>query len=292
MPVVQRKAWIFITLLIVVLIAALSLGFSRLLASVPVILGTPGLWIDFLALGFLMFMMWCTTRVSLTQFSVLPIRCGLLLWIAGNGFDLMDEIVVQPRWVGYYCEDLLRLSGMFITATGVYRIIRKINLLYVDARTRSLHDELTQLPNRRFFIDTIREKMQQPAPLALMILDIDFFKKINDTWGHMTGDETLFSLGKMLSALADNPHISAARIGGEEFAIIVQGADYQTVNGLAQTILRRAATIMVNNTQPLSVSIGVGFRHPQEGQEGFIKKVDEALYAAKHNGRGRIEWAR
>ncbi len=121
-------------------------------------------------------MYWSATRIRLSHFALHWVRYGLLLWIAGATFDLMDEIVFQPRWMGYYCEDMLRLAGMLLTAVGLYRIIQRINLLYVDARSKSLRDELTQLPNRRFFIDTIRAK--ENNPVALMILDIDFFKRL------------------------------------------------------------------------------------------------------------------
>lgn len=137
------------------------------------------MYIDSLALLFLLFMLWSSTKVRMNHVAVNWVRYGLLLWIAGGTFDLMDEIFHQPRWMGYYCEDLLRLSGMLLSAVGVYKIIERINLLYVDARSQSLKDELTQLPNRRFFIDTIREK--EGRRLALMIVDIDYFKKINDT---------------------------------------------------------------------------------------------------------------
>lgn len=200
----------------------------------------------------------------------------------------MDEIFHQPRWMGYYCEDLLRLSGMLLSAVGVYKIIERINLLYVDARSQSLKDELTQLPNRRFFIDTIREK--EGRRLGLMIVDIDYFKKINDTWGHLVGDEVLFALGKQLAKLTSDK-VLPSRIGGEEFAIIVDGMTAQEVDELAQAILQNARAILINHDHPLSISIGVGLRNKGEPQNLFIKKVDDALYKAKNNGRGRVEWA-
>lgn len=272
-------------------IVAVAVGCA--LVSPPVgtrheILTNPGLYIDLLALLFLVFMLWSSAKVRMSHIAVNWVRYGLLLWIAGGTFDVMDEIVVQPRWMGYYCEDLLRLSGMLLTVVGVYKIIERINLLYVDARSQFLKDELTQLPNRRFFIDTIREKSGHA--LGLMILDIDFFKKINDSWGHLVGDEVLFSLGKQLAKLTSE-QVQPARIGGEEFAIIVDGLSEPELHALAQSILANARTILINHQTPLSISIGVGTWRPGEAQETFIRKVDEALYKAKHNGRGRVEWA-
>jgi diguanylate cyclase (GGDEF)-like protein len=126
---------------------------------------------------------------------------------------------------------------------GVYKIIERINLLYVDARSQSLKDELTQLPNRRFSSIPFAKR---GGRLALMILDIDFFKKINDTWGHLVGDEVLFSLGKQLAKLTSDK-VLPARIGGEEFAIIVDGLSAQEVHELAQSILQNARTILINH---------------------------------------------
>ena len=140
----------------------------------------------------------------------------------------------------------------------------------------------------RFFIDTIREK--EGRRLALMIVDIDYFKKINDTWGHLVGDEVLFALGKQLAKLTSDK-VLPSRIGGEEFAIIVDGLSAQEVDELAQSILQNARAILINHDNPLSISIGVGLRHQDEPQNLFIKKVDDALYKAKNNGRGRVEWA-
>ena len=196
------RTHIFPALLAIAAVSGLCAFVSPPLGPWRVILSNPGMYIDLLALLFLLFMLWSSTKVRMNHVAVNWVRYGLLLWIAGGTFDLMDEIFRQPRWMGYYCEDLLRLTGMLLSAVGVYKIIERINLLYVDARSQSLKDELTQLPNRRFFIDTVREKAGNTQ--ALMIVDIDYFKKINDTYGHLVGDEVLFALGKQLAKLTSD----------------------------------------------------------------------------------------
>ena len=170
---------LFPALLVIIAVSTLCVVISKPLGPWEVIFANAGLYIDLLALLFLVFMLWISAKVRMSYVAVNWVRYGLLLWIAGGTFDLMDEIFVQPKWMGYYCEDLLRLSGMLLTTIGIYKIIERINVLYVDARSQSLKDELTQLPNRRFFIDTIRAK--QGHQLALMILDIDFLNNIKDT---------------------------------------------------------------------------------------------------------------
>ena len=239
-------------LLAIVAVSSLCAFVSPPLGPWREILTNPGMYIDLLALLFLLFMLWSSTKVRMNHVAVNWVRYGLLLWIAGGTFDLMDEIFHQPRWMGYYCEDLLRLSGMLLSAVGV------------------------------------REK--EGRRLALMIVDIDYFKKINDTWGHLVGDEVLFALGKQLAKLTSDK-VLPSRIGGEEFAIIVDGLSAQEVDELAQSILQNARAILINHDNPLSISIGVGLRHKDEPQNLFIKKVDDALYKAKNNGRGRVEWA-
>lgn len=174
-PSALARGTLLPALLVIVAVAVGCALVSPPIGSWREILANPGLYIDLLALLFLVFMLWSSAKVRMSHIAVNWVRYGLLLWIAGGTFDVMDEMVVQPRWMGYYCEDLLRLSGMLLTVVGVYKIIERINLLYVDARSQSLKDELTQLPNRRFFIDTIREKSGHA--LGLMILDIDFLRK-------------------------------------------------------------------------------------------------------------------
>ncbi|MCS6039083.1 GGDEF domain-containing protein [Klebsiella pneumoniae subsp. pneumoniae] len=123
-----------------------------------------------------------------------------------------------------------------------------------------------------------------------MILDIDFSKKINDSWGHLVGDEVLFSLGKQLAKLTSE-QVQPARIGGgrvrhyRRWPVGARAARSGAVDPA------NARTILINHQTPLSISIGVGTWRPGEAQETFIRKVDEALYKAKHNGRGRVEWA-
>lgn len=287
-PSAISRTHFFPALLIIVTVSGLCAFLSPPLGSWRVLLSNPGMYIDFLVLLFLLFMLRSSTKVRMNHVGVNWVRYGLLLWIAGGTFDLMDEIFFQPRWMGYYCEDLLRLSGMLLTSVGIYKIIGRINLLYADARSQSLKDELTRLPNRRFFTDTIREK--EGHTLALMIVDIDYFKTINDTYGHLVGDEVLFAFGKQLAKLTSDK-VLPSRIGGEEFAIIVDGLSLQEVDELAQSIVQNARAILINYDNPLSVSIGVGVRNKGEAQSLFIEKIDNALYKAKNNGRGRVEWA-
>ena len=135
----SSRSWmnLFPALLVIIAVSTLCVVISKPLASWDLIFTNAGLYIDLLALLFLVFMLWISAKVRMSHVAVNWVRNGLLLWIAGGTFDFMDEIFVQPRWMGYYCEDLLRLSGMLMTTIGIYKIIERINVLYVHARNQS-----------------------------------------------------------------------------------------------------------------------------------------------------------
>ncbi|MFJ5451556.1 GGDEF domain-containing protein [Pectobacterium jejuense] len=248
----------------------------------------PGSYTDAITLVFLFFILSCTSKISLNHTSALSIRLGLHVWICSATFDFMDEFVYQTKFIGYYVEDLLRIIGMFGVGFGVYNLIYKINDKYIEAKIQSFSDELTQLPNRRFFINELK-KLEAKSPY-LFIIDIDNFKVINDKYGHIKGDEVLSKFGHILSRF-DNSEVVATRIGGEEFAIILYSGTPDRAEALAREVLKNANKIIIKNRHHLSVSIGAGQKQPQEPTEHFMKRVDVALYEAKSTGKGKVEWA-
>ncbi|ACZ77713.1 diguanylate cyclase [Dickeya parazeae Ech586] len=267
---------------IVAINAGSPLGTSREIMS------SPGLYIDIFFLMLLIFTLWNVTCVFVDGRPLSGAITGLILWIAAGAFDVMDEIVSQPQWVGYFCEDLLKLSGMLLTVISVYRIILRMNSRFSVAQTSALYDELTRLPNRRYFVETLSNTTNKK--MSMMIIDIDFFKHINDSRGHDVGDEVLSRFGDQLKDISVTA-LKVFRIGGEEFAVIGEGLSRYEVIRYAEAICRDARNIRLDDGQGISVSIGVGFRKVGESQQSLIKKTDKALYRAKENGRNRIELA-
>lgn len=213
---------------------------------------------------------------------------GLIIWIISAVFDLMDEFIVQPMWVGYFIEDITKLVGMSGVSIGVYFFVKYINDKYIDASINSFRDELTYLPNRRYF----RNVMMELTTVShyLLLIDIDFFKNINDKYGHDMGDEVLKTFGRQLSHLySDN--VIATRIGGEEFAVTLHSTTREDVESTALAILTTARELVVGGDIHFTVSIGAGYKSEQESIDNFFKRVDMALYQAKCSGRDRIEWA-
>ncbi|MFN6972612.1 MAG: diguanylate cyclase [Rheinheimera sp.] len=162
----------------------------------------------------------------------------------------------------------------------------------------SVTDGLTQLANRRRFDEYLEAEWQRASrlqqPLGLMMLDVDWFKKYNDCYGHLQGDEALRQVGQLLRLGARRTTDLAARYGGEEFALVVPLADARYLKQQADMLrLAFASLNIAHQTSPLgrlTVSIGVAVLVPQvhESSAILIEKADQALYQAKNNGRNQV----
>ncbi|WP_110677124.1 diguanylate cyclase [Salinicola sp. RZ23] len=153
------------------------------------------------------------------------------------------------------------------------------------------HDELTQLPNRRQLMNWLDEH-QQALPLALMICDLDHFKRINDHFGHLTGDRYLATVAACCRDKIEDAGGIFARYGGEEFVACVPRCNRQQALHLAESLrLSVAETELVQpDGRPLTLSIGVSVTGGGTLQrEPLFQAADESLYRAKQNGRNRVE---
>ncbi|WP_233871748.1 sensor domain-containing diguanylate cyclase [Paraburkholderia adhaesiva] len=185
--------------------------------------------------------------------------------------------------------------GGLIEFTAVIRDIadrvRLMDLLQKQAVT----DELTGLPNRREFTDTVDNILYTDKDLSVFILDIDYFKKINDSYGHDIGDEVLRVLAKVAMS-CDNRIGVFARWGGEEFVAALPGLGIEQAQAVAEnlrTVIEQHQfehNWRLGKPIPFTVSIGVTERLPGERDvTALVKRADEALYRAKENGRNRVE---
>lgn len=155
-------------------------------------------------------------------------------------------------------------------------------------------DVLTGLANRRVFYQTLTQ-WQAPGsvasrPFCLVVLDIDHFKHINDTYGHEAGDEVLRRLG-MLLRQAVGPEDVVCRIGGEEFAILLAGRTLAQAQAVCQALRQGIAAApfpLAGAALQVTVSLGVGQQHDAESGADLVAGVDRALYAAKHAGRNTV----
>ena len=180
---------------------------------------------------------------------------------------------------------------VYITVHDVTEIaVYEKNLIEMNTR-----DSLTGVYNRKFFESQLRNELKRfkrgQRPFGLIMLDIDFFKKINDTYGHLCGDFVLKSLASSVLSTIRSTDI-VARYGGEEFFCLLTETDIDSATHLAET-LRMAVenkTFTFQNTpMQLTISLGVTAMHPEiQSSEALIKKADDALYEAKRTGRNKV----
>ncbi len=169
-------------------------------------------------------------------------------------------------------------------------IFSDITALYRESKEyeyKSNHDELTGIYNRHYFDTIIAEAVQNNKSMSLLMLDLDFFKRVNDTYGHQTGDEILIKFTKVVSH-----HIRAndlfARWGGEEFVILIFNQSDTNVRKIAETLRQNIEETDFNLDDNLTCSIGVSRYKDNEKFRTFLKRVDKALYTAKDNGRNQV----
>ena len=158
-------------------------------------------------------------------------------------------------------------------------------------------DTLTQLPNRAALISyleaAIQTAAQQQQPLAVLVLDIDHFKSVNDSYGHLVGDQVIQHLARLLQRHGRNADF-AARYGGEEFVMVLPALAAHSAFHYAESLCRamRQAPLQLANGQTLhtTISIGVYAGIPSHGSgwKRWVGLADEAMYVAKRNGRDRV----
>jgi diguanylate cyclase (GGDEF)-like protein len=162
---------------------------------------------------------------------------------------------------------------------------------------QAMHDQLTGLPNRALFLDRLGVALERSrrsgAPLAVLFLDFDNFKEINDTRGHAAGDHVLATLGERLSGLL-RPMDTVARFGGDEFTFLFEGlTSEREVVLIADRICQAAADRPIEvDGVPLTVTVSVGIaivNDPTVAPDAIIREADAAMYRAKDQGRSRFE---
>lgn len=157
---------------------------------------------------------------------------------------------------------------------------------------RAIRDSLTGLYNRVSLSDSFRrlaamDERHESSQIAALMIDIDFFKAVNDTYGHPTGDVVLQRVAQCISRNV-RPSDFAFRYGGEEFLVLVSSADKDGALLAAQRI-RESVANAVDEPPAVTVSIGVAQRRSGEPQEALTARADQALYDAKERGRNRVE---
>jgi diguanylate cyclase (GGDEF)-like protein len=190
---------------------------------------------------------------------------------------------------------LAQVFGAFVLVLATARAARYAEREMQVARMRARIDPLTRLPNRAQLDEGLARLMEQSrsdgVPLALMYLDLDHFKAINDRFGHAAGDRCLALVSAILRRHV-RPADLVARYGGEEFVIVLEGAGHARASQAAEALRAAVAEGKVEHEGqviPVAASIGLTDLRADDSMDDLLKRADEALYRAKQLGRNRVE---
>lgn len=216
----------------------------------------------------------------------------------GHGVDQQNYIY----WLtGFETESKKRgLVSIYYDDSFFQSILKRLNKKIVDLekeqqniiRTSTL-DPLTGAYNRQvlsgFLEEAVSNSKEMNRPFSLLMLDIDHFKQVNDTYGHLMGDQVLQLLVMLLqNTLRDRDYI--VRFGGEEFLVILHDTIFENAYRIGERIRKLAEKNMFTPThQPITVSIGVAAYQAGEAIKTLLQRVDDNLYKAKTSGRNRVE---
>jgi diguanylate cyclase (GGDEF)-like protein len=177
-------------------------------------------------------------------------------------------------------------------------LLSRLTTQNVELERLATTDSLTGLANRRRLFDCLEQEVYRAqrygTALSLVMFDIDHFKRINDSWGHATGDWVLRRIARETHQLLRKTD-QAGRYGGEEFVVLLPETDLSEALLLAQRLSQRISDTAItpehDAPMPVTVSVGVAALAPDETGEELIHRADQALYRAKQNGRNRVETA-
>lgn len=214
------------------------------------------------------------------------------LLFAGGG-----ESIVW-RWTGEDAGFITwRLMETLLFATGIAFITLAMVHERAELRYRSVanRDPLTEIGNRRAFMDGAQALLgncqRTGRPAALLLCDLDHFKRLNDSHGHAMGDAALVAFGQVLARSVRQQDV-CGRIGGEEFACLLADADASVAAQVAERIRRECSELTLQAIEPVSMSVSIGLAATE--QSGYdlailLARADQALYRAKAGGRDRVE---
>ncbi len=204
---------------------------------------------------------------------------------AVNGLLIMGERIGEEGFDVYEREYVLNLAGLAAVA---------INNAFLFEMTTT--DMMTHLKMKHYFYTVLLERMGEAAtsgkPLSVIMIDIDFFKKVNDTYGHSCGDAVLKEVARVIQSNVRGNDL-AARYGGEEFCILLPDADAERARQAAERVRASVAAATTDyDGQSLAVTVSLGVAQYDAGRDvsgkSLIDRADQALYSSKQAGRNRV----
>lgn len=213
-------------------------------------------------------------------------------------FDTLDEIFITPPLIKNIGENLLQVVGYIGIFIGAFKWLQ-LNQRTQDTLSKlSKTDELTGLFNRRSFIEKSSEEFERSIrydrPLSLMMIDIDFFKMVNDRYGHMAGDVVLQKIAHEITLQLRTNDIFC-RWGGEEFILLIPESDKNNGQSLSEKIRKsiEQKSVKLTSGEVVNIKVSIGctsIRENDSSVEALIERADRALYMSKEAGRNRVSF--
>ncbi|GAB6073437.1 GGDEF domain-containing protein [Nautilia lithotrophica] len=217
-----------------------------------------------------------------------------ILILSEECWDEADKLTNFAAQVSEYKNNKLLKKVSVITLITAILILSIIFFVYFMIKKglekEKIVDPLTKLYNRRHFIENFNYFIdlyeRYKRPFSIIFLDIDNFKKINDTYGHQKGDEILVNLSRHIMHMLRNTDL-AFRYGGEEIVILLPETELYEAFQIAERLRQSIKKKIQIKSKPVTVSMGVG-TYQGEGLFSFIERVDEAVYRAKRTGKDKV----
>ncbi len=209
-------------------------------------------------------------------------------------YSLGDTSVAPYNW--YHLILLFSLSAIFVHILAYFKeIANKVQLEAELVKQLAYKDELTNLPNRRAMREMLELEFKQakeiPHPLCIALIDIDNFKRINDTYGHVFGDKIIQELAEIIkkhTRLSDYQDSLFGRWGGEEFLYILPRVSLQYAYEISERLRKAISNHSFHGNLNVTISFGITGLSQQDNLEGVLDRADEALYMSKTTGRNRV----
>ncbi|MEA5625905.1 PAS domain S-box protein [Nostoc sp. UHCC 0251] len=226
---------------------------------------------------------------------IVPILNGEHLW----GLLIAHQCAAPRYWQAFEVNLLQQLASQVAIAIHQSVLYQQLQAANEELQRLATLDGLTQIGNRRRFDQYLDAEWQRlkrdQVPLSLILLDVDFFKLYNDTYGHLAGDDCLRQLASTFKSIVKRPADLVARYGGEEFAVILPNTEIQGAVYMAQTIRQAVRNLAIPHAQSsvcdrVTVSLGVVSIVPNSeiSPQDLINAADKALYIAKQQGRDQV----
>ncbi len=205
----------------------------------------------------------------------------------------------HPEWIYQYTDPAMQevdvvIGAVFAVIGNFMIILAAFNMYYRQLeKTEQLvfRDSMTGLYNHQYIVSNLQEEIDRSErykiPLSIIVLDVDNFKKINDSYGHVMGDSVLKRVSKTIKSqcrIMDK----IGRYGGDEFVIVLPETDLEKAVILARRLLESVESLSFDNSVKVTVSLGIAQLDEGETASAFIERADDKLYAAKRAGRNRF----